>query len=496
LFYNKFLKSCFLKNVISSILVLALVAFLTFSTVQTAYSNGNISDTRETTVLNVLDFGAKGDGVTDDSHAFQRAIDDASSRDVTLLIPASDTPYLIRTTLRLRSNTHIRGYGATLFMPSAPEKINLLWSSSRDFISNVTIEGLTLKSKHDRIGSNHHKNGLTSRIQGIYLLGVNNLQLKDITMHNMAAGFKLTWAVNGGLNRNIKVDNLRVYNAGTALLVHSTDNFIMTNSILCARGGSGRFQHSAYISGDTSNFLFDNVAFKNSSGGGIHLYNGHDDKAAPQNIEFRNSVIDNVRTGLYIFSGSKDITISDLTMTNYARAFEIWDSSNIDIQNVAISRQTQVFGSDIGYGFHIRNSSDINISDVAINGDDKVGQVFLMSRTTSNINISSVKVNGLNNNQFVFANVGSLIRKVVVKNSTVEWTNTSWHRISLRGVGSDAIFRNNTFINKGREARSLSFNTLGTNVLLENNSYKGFARISHPWDHATLLNNIRLPQAH
>jgi len=313
-------------------------------------------------------------------------------------------------------------------------------------------------------------------------------------MHDMAAGFKLAWAINGGLNRNIRVDNLRVYNAGTALLVHSTDNFIMTNSVLCARGGSDRFQHSAYISGDTSDFLFDNVAFKNSSGGGIHLYNGHDDKAAPQDIEFRNSVVDNVRTGMYIFSGSRDITFSGLTMTNYARAFEVWDSSNIDMQNIAISGQTQTFGANIGYAFHIRNSSDINISDVAIDGTGKAGQVFVMSRTTSNINICSVNVLNLNNNQFVFANVGSLIRNFVVQNCNVEWKNTSWHRISLRGVGSDAIFRNNTFINNGREIRSLSFNTQGTNVLLKNNSYTGFARISHPQDHATLLNNIRLPQ--
>jgi len=492
---NNIFKSSRTKNVVASILVLTVMALLTFSNVQTAYSNGNTSSSLEVTALSVLDFGAKGDGVTDDSVAFQRAINDASSRGVPLVIPASATPYLIRNTLRLRTNTHLSGYGATLFMPSSPIKTNLLWSSSRDFVSNVIIEGLTLKSIHDRTGNQHHANGLTSRIQGIYLLGVNNLQLKDITMHNMAAGFKLTQAINGGLNRNITVDNLKVFNAGMALLVHSTQNFVMTNSVLCGNGGSSRFQHSAYISGDTSNFLFDNVEFINSTGSGIHLYNGYSDKAAPQNIVFRNSVVDNVRTGAYIFSGSRDITISNLTMTNYARAFEIWDSSNIDMQNIAISSQTQAFGSDIGYGFHIRNSSDINISDIDIDGKGKVGQVFVMSRTNSNINICSVNASGLNNNQFVFANVGSLVRNVVVQNSTVEWNNTSWHRISLRGVGSDAIFRNNSFINKGREIRSLSFNTAGTNVLLKNNSYTGFTRISHTHCHSRLYNNIRLLQA-
>jgi len=493
---NSILKRCRLKHALLSLLILTIMYTFTFINIQTAYSIENATPPRIATFLNVLDYGATGDGLTDDSQAFQRAIDDASMRRIPLLIPASDRPYVINCTLRMRSNLHIRGYGATLFKPSTEKVTNLIWSSSRDFISNVIIEGLTLESVHDRTGNQHHANGLTSNVQGMFFLGITNLQLRDITIHNMAAGFKLTWAVNGELNRNITVDNLKVYNAGTALLVHSTENFTMTNSVLDAGGGTGRFQHSSYISGDTSNFLFENVRFVNSSGGGIHLYNSYCDKAPPQNMVFKNSIIDNVRTGVYLFSGSREITISGIDITNYSRAFEIWDSSEITINNVALSRQNRRFESETRYGFHLRNATDIDISNININGEGKEGRVFLMSRNTSNVRVSSLYANKLNQNQLAFANVGSLLRNIIFEDSTVVWNRATWHRISLRGVGSNAIFRNNRFINKGHEVLSLCYNLEGTNVVLENNLYMGFSRIAHPWDRSRLLNNARLSQMH
>lgn len=58
--------------------------------------------------MSVKDFGAKGDGVTDDTSAIQAAIDSTSSANQRLLLPAGT---YISTTLGLKTNTYLFGVG-------------------------------------------------------------------------------------------------------------------------------------------------------------------------------------------------------------------------------------------------------------------------------------------------------------------------------------------------------------------------------------------------
>jgi hypothetical protein len=62
-------------------------------------------------LVNVRDFGALGDGITDDSAAFAAAIIAAQSRGARIYVPASATPYLIGATLMLDGST-MQGDGA------------------------------------------------------------------------------------------------------------------------------------------------------------------------------------------------------------------------------------------------------------------------------------------------------------------------------------------------------------------------------------------------
>jgi Pectate lyase superfamily protein len=71
-------------------------------------------------VVNVRDFGALGDGITDDSAAFAAAVTAAQSRSAVVYIPANPTPYLLGTSLVLDGTKLVGdGAGSTLKMALA-----------------------------------------------------------------------------------------------------------------------------------------------------------------------------------------------------------------------------------------------------------------------------------------------------------------------------------------------------------------------------------------
>lgn len=105
-------------------------------------------------VVSVKDYGAKGDGTTDDRAALQAALDAAAGR--TLLIPPGD--YLVNSRLILPANIRIVGYGATLHRGTGDgtlitNQVNGdVTTTGYNGRGNITIEGLTVDSHGDDAG--------------------------------------------------------------------------------------------------------------------------------------------------------------------------------------------------------------------------------------------------------------------------------------------------------------------------------------------------------
>lgn len=439
--------------------------------------------------VNVKDYGAKGDGVTDDTIALQQAIDVASYNKVKVLIPETDKYYKVTRSLTLRDNTHIVGYGATLLMPSQDKPKNLLYSSSSNYIYNVTIEGIKLQSVNDRVGTGNYENSYISNVQGIFLFGIENLNINNVEMEDMHIGLKLGPSLQDKKNENININNLKIYDSRIPLHMSTTSNFTMTDSILDANGGGTRWLHSAYIRHNNTDLYFNNVKFINAPGGGIAI-NHPKGEVPAQDVIFENCIIENCRAGAYIYGGASDITLSDISISECDLAIALNDVSKIDINNINISNSTT--RSDIAGGFNITNCYQSKISNVTVDCIGINGKLFALNEEVNDLLISSVNATNMNNIPLIDANTLSSIDNVIIEDSVFEWDSIADQHISFRGSGSAAILRNNEFINNGSVFNSLCNNYSKTSIILENNKFKGFNGLSYNTDNSILTNNMDL----
>jgi hypothetical protein len=179
--------------------------------------------------VSVKDFGAVGDGTTDDTVAIQAALDAVSGTGLTLLIPPSTSFYRITATLYPKSNTTIWGYGATI-KNSGTSVFTMIWvlgtAGSANYLTDVNILGLTVDCNGTVLDSGG------SGIGGSYC---NNLRIRDCKVKNawlqgifFARGGKNCWIESNYVERAWG-DGIHIgdqYTGETLENVWITDNFV------------------------------------------------------------------------------------------------------------------------------------------------------------------------------------------------------------------------------------------------------------------------------
>lgn len=174
-------------------------------------------------VVSVKDFGAVGNGVTNDSAAIQAAIDAVSSAGGgVLFFPKGD---YVATGLVLKSNVTFKGAGraiSRLVIPSGNTTTNTIFYSVTTPVSNIKFESLGFRGRWDEIQNEIASNGLmTAKF-------VTNLTVNDC--HFLySAGFSLN------LNECDHVEvtnNLMEYVARDMVAVWGTPNVKVTGNTL------------------------------------------------------------------------------------------------------------------------------------------------------------------------------------------------------------------------------------------------------------------------
>ena len=217
--------------------------------------------------MNVKQFGAKGDGSTDDTSSIQKCLDNCKN------ILIENGTYLVNTDTSLfpKSNSNITLINATLkAIPNSLDNYAILRLNN---VENVLVEGGTLEG--DRLT---HTATTGEWGHCISIRNSNNITLRNMILTN-AWGDGLYVATATNINtENIIVDNAR--RNGYSLI--SVENFKSLNDTIKNINGtapqSGVDIEPNYATENLKNIVFDNLNTFNCSGAGfeIHLANEDD----------------------------------------------------------------------------------------------------------------------------------------------------------------------------------------------------------------------------
>jgi len=162
---------------------------------------------RGTAVRSVRDFGARGDGLHDDTAAFQAAINALPSTGGTVTVSAGR--YLINavTSVRLRSRMHLKmSVDATLIAKTnSAQKYNVLYANK---VSDVEISGGRI------VGDRERHTGTTGEWgHGIFVRGSKRVTVRDLHISKcwgdgMSIGAALVWNSTPIVSDDVVVANI------------------------------------------------------------------------------------------------------------------------------------------------------------------------------------------------------------------------------------------------------------------------------------------------
>lgn len=350
---------------------------------------------------NVLDFGAVGDGVTDDTVAIQAAIDSGAkcivfpqgTYIVNLLNPASPVPtnpynnlYCFSLYLNTNQDLQLISQGATIRRSSSPINCSFYEIFRLNTTGKVTIEGFTFQAVPGQVGA-----GLTPPTIVGRATGVNGFTFTNNRMVTCGG-----WYLYGGTNLVISgnefgtgIDHLALFdNAGTYM-----DGVFITNNRFIRP-----FFDSIDINDGVQNFVISgnyfedaNYADADPSDNNEHIDIGGATYAIKKGVVTDNIFVQKVGTCdrfIYVKQSTEDVTISNNRMiwaavskkaTNIGIDFYIAGNNNIVSGNY-------IYGVDDGIKTTNVGGTNLLITDNEIKDFSKTGIYLIIENGTVNGN--------------------------------------------------------------------------------------------------------------
>ncbi|MGA7269675.1 MAG: glycosyl hydrolase family 28-related protein, partial [Acidimicrobiia bacterium] len=275
----------------------------------------------ETGVYDVRAYGARGDGVSNDSAAIQAAINAASAVGGTVTVPAGT--FAVNSTISLKSGVTVRGAGidrTILSMPNQSAPTNLLRGSG---VNNVSIMDLSLSSPAASgfvfaIGlTNDYSNVTVERVKvtGCQYALKADTQGKNLTVRDFTAR----------ASGQIYISNL------TGGLFERLDLEMVTQKLTAVTF------HAIYMGANNHNLTFRTINLTGGSGFTLQLYTDSGWTLPSDNISFDGLTVEG-RWAVVIGSGFQGVTFRNVTAHASladSPVFSLYDPRDVTVDGFA-----------------------------------------------------------------------------------------------------------------------------------------------------------------
>ena len=240
-----------------------------------------------TTPVNVRDYGAKGDGLTDDTAAFTAALATGSP----VYVPIGR--YKIGGTLALSANGVLSGAGpdSVLYKPETGGYDNILVPRSGSTVQDLAFAG---------------DPSPTGKIRGVAVAGgATGVTLQRLTFTGLSFGVKID-----GPNANLNLNHLTGRDCRTTLYAQNTVDSVF-DTLDFIGYGTNQLDHCIYLSGGLQRDTFRNLTLARGGGYGLQLYGG-----TSSGLTFENLAIDATqgRWALVVGTGFSNVTFRNSTL--------------------------------------------------------------------------------------------------------------------------------------------------------------------------------------
>ncbi len=450
----------------------------------------------------VKEFGAKGDGKTDDTEAILKAIQNSVNGQIEF--PKGE--YKITRTIEIRLSEHgtlsVSGNGGTgkILMAGEGPAFRFIGSHDKGSALPSTVKPITWEKERMPMVSDLEILGLNEKADGLEFRNTMQPTIRGVLIRNVRNGIHLT-----SRNRNIIIDNCHIYNAsGIGVFLDDVDihQFIISDSHIsyCKKGGikvSGSSIRNFQITGNdieyncdpegvvSADILIDCSQEGSSVREGTISGNTIQAIYSPggANIRFIGSASNANKIGLWSITGnhignqdfnidlvqSRGISIIGNTfMRGYDRNIVVKNSKNIIMSDNIIDRNEDYYlkpsksgGVMIEHGQNIIFNN--NIVEGSEAGDEQVGGSVLVRES---------KYISLNNNQIkdaryhgiqVIDSKGIMVTDCIITEDLKQPRMISG--IALQGECAETVVRGNTI----RTGTKAAIDNNAKSVLLESN---------------------------
>lgn len=375
-----------------------------------AQTNAQLSDLISNHLtVSVKDFGAKGDGVSDDTNSFLSALKALEEKGGILYIPRCESFYNITNEIELNhlySNVVIRGEGAKSHLKLTKKSLrgHLLgfFGTVDNPVQNIIVENLGLSTYivEDDVDDN--------------ALGVSyadNITFRDITV------FECQWkGITAQYHvKNLLIDNCKVENCkknGIAIEFDTCDNIKIKNSIANYNKESGIHVTSASSDNKLNNLKIQNVSCKFNTLNGISLAN-------TINATIQGAICENNgQYGLHLWKCvNTRVNECNVNNSNYA-GLNIQDCANTTIKNTTSEYNSLEDSLQRGNIFITEGSSNTLIESCIINQG-----IRAISSQTSDFKVINTDLNAENQNVILNNVVRSLDKSYTL---ALDLSTSSW----------------------------------------------------------------------